>query len=214
MERLVLVLLGLGFLAIQVPLQDPAMESGAWELASLNLDVTVHPEAQRLEGNGTLSVRAPTDGLTSLTLVLAPERGRFETITGSDGMLPTITETRDTAHVRLQRPPRAGQLVTLHVRWHIEGDVGRDVAIRAEGTLASWGGTWYPALGGTATGVPNRIAVGTTRLRVPEGWRTLSNGKAGDQHRYAGTTHGCLDNGTPAGAKLRGRPIHGHMARR
>ncbi len=112
-------------------------------------------------------------------LVLAPSVV-FDSVVPPAGASAVLSGARDTVMVRLPRAVRRGAGITLQVRWHTPGELGRSLAVRAEGTFASWGGLWYPAAAWPVDSQPSLRAPGVTRITIPTEWRSLSNGRLVD----------------------------------
>jgi aminopeptidase N len=150
----------------------------AWVMERLDLEVTVDPVVPRLTVAGRMSVRL--DGATSHgpTLALAaPDHViRFREVWAPGAAVAIAPDAADAAVelARLSRPRAFRKGDRLEVAFALE-NAGESSQIRrgAAAFYASWAQDWYPTLYGPAV---SPAAPGSTTLRMPESWRSVSNG--------------------------------------
>ncbi len=144
-----------------------------WDVVRLDLDVELCPYHGNLFGQGTAKlrlVRGPSHGPT-LTL---SDVSRFAKCTADNGEAGEVRMTAQRAEVRFPQPLRVGTEVYVSFEFRSGGD-SCPVVVTPQCAYARCHGDWYPQpLGGSV------VAPGTTRLNVPEDWRTLANGSLAD----------------------------------
>jgi len=150
-----------------------------WDVVRLNLDIELCPCHGNLFGQGTATlrlVRGPSYGPT-LTL---KNVSRFTKCTADVGETGHVEMKPHRAEVRFPQPLQAGEKVDVSFEFRSGGD-SCPVVVTPECAYARCHGHWYPEpLAGSA------VAPGTTRLNVPEGWRTLANGELADSRVEGG----------------------------
>jgi hypothetical protein len=142
-------------------------------ITRLDLDVVIDPAEKRLVGEGRASLRL--EGRQSPALMLAlGQTGRFLTFEPIHAVAGSVDISERLAIIYFEDPALRG--TELEVRF---GFIGQNEAyqfiIDPRGAAASWVTGWYPYPSDGTHKAP-----GTTRLSVPAGWRTLSNGKLSD----------------------------------
>ena len=146
----------------------PGGATAQWTTMRLDLDLTIDTAGQRLQGEAHLRVRLDDSTASSLRLTIGAA-SRMLAITGDSGITASLDSAGAEALVTVGAR-RPGDVVSLHVRFVNRGQ-SFQLVVSGRGALASWARGWYPVPAGAAARAP-----GTTRLRIPEGWHSLSNG--------------------------------------
>jgi aminopeptidase N len=149
-------------------LPSPGGATAHWTTTRLDLDLTIDTAGQRLQGHADLRVRLDDSTASSLTLTIGAA-SRMLAITGDSGITASLDTAGAEATVTVGGR-RQGDEINLHVRFVNRGQ-SFQLVVSGKGALASWARGWYPVLAGAADRAP-----GTTRLRIPAQWRSLSNG--------------------------------------
>lgn len=146
-----------------------------WDFARLDLDIELCPHHGNLFGQGTAKlrlVRGPSHGPT----LLLRDVSRFTKCTADKGAAGEVRMTPQRAEVIFPQSLHAGEEVEVSFEFRSGGD-SCPVVVTPQCAYARCHGDWYPQpLGGSV------VAPGTTRLNVPEDWRTLANGTLADSH--------------------------------
>ncbi|MEW6199823.1 MAG: M1 family aminopeptidase [Planctomycetota bacterium] len=156
----------------------PAIAHGdeeQWDVVRLDLDVELCPRHSNLFGQGTAKLRLVRGSSHGPTLVVR-DVSRFTKCTADNGAAGEVRMTPQRAEVRFPRSLHAGEEVEVSFEFRSGGD-SCPVVVTPQCAYARCHGDWYPhPLGGSV------VAPGTTRLNVPEDWRTLANGTLADSH--------------------------------
>lgn len=171
--------------AIAVPAsgQQPP---GTWHITNLDLDVGVTPATRMLRVAGTIRLELSGGGSSGPTLAFGPGGVTFDSVRVSVPAAFTYSPGRDSLLIRLAAPATSGAELTVSFHAHTDRDIGRNL-IRPEGAMISWGALWYPVIAWQRDSVPNIEFPGTTRITVPERWRTLSPGTLVDSSVAGGS---------------------------
>ncbi len=144
-----------------------------WDLARLDLEVELCPYHNNLFGHGTAKLRLVRGPSHGPTLVLS-DVSRFTKCTADIGDASEVRVTAQRAEVRFPQLFHTGEEVDVSFEFKSGGD-SCPVVVTPKSAYARCHGDWYPhPLEGSV------VAPGTTRLNVPEGWRTLANGTLAD----------------------------------
>lgn len=210
MIRIVLLFLILPTLVTAAPIDSTTIANlGDWETATLDLEVEIAAADSALTINGNIVLELKGDPSTTLALLLNSRRQEMlidnMSVASASGTDPeSIRQSRymgagvnDSMTVVLLTFPRAmstGDRVTVEFGYHSVGQ-SMQVLVRPDMSYASWVEAWYPLPADGAnpndphTGARAR-AKGTTRFRLPSGWRALSNGRLVG---HESTTNGVVD---------------------
>lgn len=144
-------------------------QTPAWETIRLDLDVRIHPDEARLEGETVLRLR-PLDSPASRLEIEVGEAmviGAVES-TGETG----ISVERDSSAMRailsFDPPVAEGEELEVRVSFASAGR-GSQMVVDRVAAFASWARTWYPIAG-------DYSAPGTTRISMPAEWRAVASG--------------------------------------
>lgn len=174
---------------------DTEMSNGldrgfGWEMVRLDLDVTPDPEKGRILVQGTARLRLAGDSSSGPALTLntrSPllhflrlESEGAEALPQAPVQAPSSEGAKDTASVsaRLRFPAPLARGTEITVRFACEGRAaGSQLVAQPDIALASWVEGWYPSplQADGEEGAP--AAPGTTRIFLPDGWRSVSNGR-------------------------------------
>jgi aminopeptidase N len=150
-------------------------------MARLDLDVTVDPVAKKISVDGTMNVRLEDPESSGLALILnsRAKAMRFAKVT-AEGIDAAILpfEGNDAVEVALLRLPRRfrrGDSVEVCFSTFSERESSQ-LVIREQASFASWVETWYPVPATIKKGPASPKAPGSTTVRLPKGWRSVSNG--------------------------------------
>ncbi|HUF89912.1 MAG TPA: M1 family aminopeptidase [Gemmatimonadota bacterium] len=152
-------------IAAPLPAQEPA-----WETLRIDLDVRLHPDAERLDGDAILRLR-PGGGAASELLLRV---GEAIAIRGVDpgGTGPPFAVAIDSAGsgatLRFERPVATGEEVAVEVAFASTGR-GFQMVVDSTAAFASWARTWYPI-------AETYAAQGMTRIAMPAAWRGVASG--------------------------------------
>jgi len=136
----------------------------------LDLDVALCPCHGKLFGEGRSKLRLVAGPSFGPTLTLS-DASRFTKCVADTGESSKVELAPQRAHVRFTRQFHTGDEVDIAFEFR-SGGASCPVVVTHACAYARCHGHWYPEpLGGSAA------APGTTRLNVPEGWRTVANGK-------------------------------------
>jgi aminopeptidase N len=111
---------------------------------------------------------------------------RFANVSAQGVSATVVPFENDTAveAARLVLPRRFRRGDTLAVSFSASSESQSiQFVIRDETTFASWVERWYPVPATTADGPVSPQAPGSTTLRLPEGWRSVSNGALATSNR-------------------------------
>ena len=161
----------------------------AWRAARLDLVLTVDPARERLGVEGTLELVCEAAGSEGPTLAVNARKPamRFQRVSARglsarvslDGSGPL-----ERARLERARPFERGERVTVSFALASAAESSQ-LQMNADAFYASWVERWYPVVdGGGGTGSP--VAPGTTTLRLPRGWRSVSNGERVASHEEGG----------------------------
>jgi len=157
----------------------PGESDEPWDLVHLHLDIELCPGHGSLFGKGAARLRLAAGTSTGPTLKLN-DVSRF-TKCAADGGQPAQVEMKPhRAQVRFPQPLKAGEEVELVFEFR-SGGGACPVVVSPDGAYARCHGNWYPE-----PLVGSTVAPGTTRLSVPEDWRTVANGKLIESRVQAG----------------------------
>lgn len=146
---------------------------GQWDVVRLDLDIELCPYHGNLLGQGTAKLRLVRGPSHGPTLVLR-DVSRFTKCTADNGKSGEVRTTPQRAEVRFPQPLRVGTEVDVSFEFRSGGD-SCPVVVTPQCAYARCHGDWYPQpLEGSV------VAPGTTRVNVPEDWRTLANGSLAD----------------------------------
>ena len=182
------------FLAASVPAPGArAADVGAdavhgWTATRLDMVVTPAPDKGTLHVEGTIHLRFAGRGSSDPALALNT-RGpvlRFLRVEAPGAVallndsLPGTPAVR-LARLRFAKPPRKGSEIAVTFAYEGEAN-GSQVLVRPDIALASWVEGWYPwPLPDASADAGDPVPVpGTTRFRLPSGWRSVSNGSRVD----------------------------------
>jgi len=150
-----------------------------WDLVQLDLDIELCPGHSNLFGRGTAKLRLVRGQSFGPTLTLS-EVSRFTKCAADVGEAGRVEMKPHRAEVRFPTSLRAGHEVDVTFEFS-SGGASCPVVVTPGCAYARCHGSWYPEpLVGSAA------APGTTRLNVPEGWRTLANGKLTESRTEGG----------------------------
>lgn len=146
----------------------PGYAAGPWTTTRLDLDLTIDTLAQRLQGEADLYVRLDDSAASSFIVTIGPA-SRMLAVTGDSATSAALDSTgaRAVVTVGTRRP---GDEIRLRVRFTNRGQ-SFQLVVSGKAALASWARGWYPVVSGAGAAAP-----GTTRLRIPAQWHSLSNG--------------------------------------
>jgi hypothetical protein len=178
--------------------QSAVDDSGqGWRMVSLDLDLEVDPAAQRLRGHGTSLLELRSDASTGPSLGLNARGAlmRFTSVTADPEATVRLNEAHPLApnaklaHIRYERPLPKGARVSVEFAWESDGHDSQFV-VNDQIALASWTEGWYPI---PVPAPEESLAVqaaapGRTRVRLPAGWSSVSNGKLVATPAEAGRT--------------------------
>ena len=188
------------FLAASVPVPGArAADAGAdavhgWTATRLDMVVTPAPDKGTLHVEGTIHLRFAGRGSSDPALALNT-RGpvlRFLRVEAPGAVallndsLPGTPALR-LARLRFAKPPRKGSEIAVTFAYEGEAN-GSQVLVRPDIALASWVEGWYPwpLPDGNADAGDPVLVPGTTRFRLPPGWRSVSNGRRVDSKECDG----------------------------
>lgn len=199
-----------GFGARPAPL--PPTAAGAWEMTRLDLDVAVDPGTKKVAVTGTMTVRLEDPESSELLLMLNSRTRsmRFTNATaqGVDATIMPFEDDTATEAARLVFPRPFHQGDTLAVSFSTTSEKESfQFVIRNEATFASWVERWYPVPGNAAGGPGSPRAPGATTLRLPAGWRSVSNGGLVTSRREAGTVVERWETGVPTARSFVAAPF-------
>ena len=150
-----------------------------WDFVQLDLDIELCPGHSNLFGQGTAKLRLVRGQSFGPTLTLS-DVSRFTNCTADIGEAGRVEMKPHRAEVKFPTSLHAGQEVDVTFEFS-SGGASCPVVVTAGCAYARCHGSWYPEpLVGSAA------APGTTRLNVPEGWRTLANGKLTESRTEGG----------------------------
>lgn len=166
-------------------------------MVALDLDVSVLPDQQRLRVEGRVRLRLDADSSRGPALVMnarAPAM-RYVSVQAA-GASVSLNETlpQDTAYrvARVEFPDVRRRGAEIEVAYTCESTgPSFQLLVTKEVAIASWVEAWYP-VPMTTDGFSARLASapGTTRFRLPRGWRAVSNGRLiEDRTTRAGTVN-------------------------
>ena len=185
--RCLLFLLFLAFAPGASAQNETPPEGSGWALKHANLDVSLEPKQRQLQVKAELRLRlekletsfGPTIGMNAKAPVL-----KFEEVlcAGAEQIelnlpYPRLESVR-LASVRFAKPFKRGDEVTINAIYRSTGETSQ-FTIAEDIVLASWVIGWYPVPLPVSTSESlNQLmqSVGTTRFRLPKGWRVVSNG--------------------------------------
>ncbi len=149
----------------------PAGEQhGQWEAVHLDLAADLDVPSSTLSGTGVLRLRLSGEPSYGPTLKLnCPSH--FSNVKAPAGASVSIDSSAQQARVRFAEPQDIGTELEVAFEFTSCG-CSCPVVVSANCAYARFHGNWYPtSLGGSPS------VLGTTRLTVPAGWQTLSNGR-------------------------------------
>ncbi len=150
-----------------------AADTARWKLTRLDLDVSIDTAAAALVGEALLRLRLEGADTEAAGLEVG-EAARLVSIVAPPGSEAVLDSAGQSATIRFRSPQRVGTEVELRARFVNRGQ-SYQLVITPKAALASWARGWYP--------VPvdaEPMAPGMTRLRIPRGWRSVSNGALAD----------------------------------
>ncbi len=144
-------------------------QRGQWEAVHLDLCADLDVPSRALTGKGVLRLRLSNEPSYGPTLELTCP-SHFANVRAPAGANVTIDSSARQARVRFAEPQEIG--TELEVAFEFTSCGGScPVVVSANCAYARCHGNWYPTPLAGSPSVP-----GTTRLTVPAGWQTLSNG--------------------------------------
>ncbi len=175
------------FLPAQGPGERLTLPGGGWRTTRVDLEIVVDPLAARVDVSGTqwLVLEEESSAGPTLAINLEEPLQRFLAVDAPPGWKVALNE-RFREHTRLALLEAPGVPLTrgaeLELGFALEqGEGGRGVQAGDGFALAGWTSVWYPAPVPTdlENAVPAKLlaAVGTTRLHLPAGWTSVSNGE-------------------------------------
>jgi hypothetical protein len=155
-------------------------------MVTLDLDLDLDPPDGRLYGRGVAVLELQRASSLGPTLGVNA-RGPLMHFTSVDGEPKAVVRLNESmtgapnvklAHLRYEDPLAKGARVTVDFSWESEGH-DPQFAVTESVAIASWTEGWYPApLPEPDQSLSGLIsAPGKTRLRLPAGWSSVSNGK-------------------------------------
>jgi aminopeptidase N len=157
-----------------------------WTLTRMDVDVVLHPEQETLRASGVMTLRCEAESSMGPRLVLNSRHTvlEFVSVEGTDVASVELNvagsehpEARY-AQIELREPARRGDEVQLRFECRGAGK-GYQIRIDPDVATASWTDAWYPFpdddSGRSAS--QRMSATGTTVIRMPTGWKSLSEGR-------------------------------------
>jgi aminopeptidase N len=146
-----------------------------WDMIRLDLDVELCPYHGRLHGKGTGTLRLIHGPSFGPTLALDHVSG-FTQFSAHVGDRGTVEVAPHWAQARFPEPLQPGDEVEVTFEFQGGGN-SCPLVVGSGSAYARCHESWYPKpLVGSA------VAPGTTRINVPSGWQTLSNGQLVESH--------------------------------
>ena len=158
-------LLGLWLIPSLLQAQEPA-----WETVQLDLDVRLHPDEERLEGDATLRLRLVGGAASELALSVGEAIAIRAVSSGSTGpaFAAAIDSAASGARLRFERPVSANEEIEIEVAFASTGR-GFQMVVDPTAAFASWARGWYPH-------ATTFAAPGTTRIAMPAAWQAVASG--------------------------------------
>ena len=156
-------------------LQTASVASGTkgderWAVVRMDLDIELCPCHSKLFGKGAARLRLVSGSSFGPTLKLN-NVSRFTKCAAEVGKPVRVEMTPHQAKVRFPQPLHAGEEVDVTYEFS-SGGASSPIVLTPACAYTGCHGNWYPEpLVGSA------VAPGTTRLDVPEDWRTVANGQ-------------------------------------
>ncbi len=172
--------------AVGVALAEPDASGLGWRPVKLDLEVTVRPEAWRMDLRGEMTLRldgrdesmGPTIGVNMRAPCVVFESVECDGAkTELNGRHPKLEPAR-LATVRFAEAKRKGDVVRVRFACGVPGHENQ-VEVTPEAAIASWTSAWYPVpVPEDEDGLQavNR-APGSMTFRLPKGWSAVTGGK-------------------------------------
>ena len=145
-------------------------QRGRWDAVRLDLAADLDVPSSTLTGTGVLRLRLSEEPSYGPTLELT-RPSRFTSVEAPARAKASIYSSAQQARVWFPEPQEVGREVEVAFEFAACG-CSCPVVVSANCAYARCHGNWYPTSLAGSPSVP-----GTTRLTVPEGWQTLSNGR-------------------------------------
>ena len=157
-----------------------------WTLTEMDVDVVLSPEEETLKTSGVMTLRCDAESSATIRLVLNHNHAVLEFVsvegTGVAGVELNVAGGKDGtvryARIKLVEPVHRGDEVRLRFECRGAGK-GYQIRIDPDVATASWTDVWYPYPDDESVrSISQRMSVtGTTAIRMPADWRSLSAGR-------------------------------------
>ena len=178
------ILIALGMSSVAYAEEVPT-DSG-WTLTRMDVDVVLHPEEETLRTSGVMTLRCEAESSMGPRLVLNSRHTvlEFVSVEGTDVASVELNVSGPEhaavryARIELLEPARRGDEVQLRFECRGAGK-GYQIRIDPDVATASWTDVWYPYPDDySGRSMSQRMSVtGTTAIRMPRDWRSLSAGR-------------------------------------
>jgi hypothetical protein len=161
-------------------------DGGGWTLVTADLSVHILPDEERFEITSRAVLRCDVDSSTGPGLALNSKDAvmQYVDVDGPGVSLPVPPvegsgQSSLVTRIELARPASRGDEIEVTATTVSKGR-GFQIAVDSDVATASWTDGWYPhpVPGEQDRSLSQRMsAVGTTTIRMPIGWRSLTEGK-------------------------------------
>jgi len=167
------------------PVEDPQNTGGGWVLEELDLTVDIKPDEQCIAISGKARIHLDIDRSFGPSFAINKEILRFDSVNAAGDPKVTLNEPHavhpkaNAVHLRFDKPFSRGDLINVEFACHTTGTTD-SFALNEQVALGSWTQFWTPLFlpkPGEGPSPALLRAPGTTTVRVPVGWRTLTNGR-------------------------------------
>jgi len=172
---------------------DSPPEGAGWTFVSLDLEIEPLPADDKLRVSGRAVVALDLDASPGPTFGVNKRKAvmEFTAAKGPEGSTLTLNRTIDDPDhirlldVRLASPARMGDRVTVDFTLESTRE-SMQFIVSDGGAIASWVEGWYPFPMpridlGQSSSASHIGVVGTTRFRLPPGWRAMTCGKRAER---------------------------------
>ena len=162
-------------------------DGGGWTLVTADLSVHILPDEERFEITSRAVLRCDVDSSTGPGLALNSKDAvmQYVDVDGPGVSLPVPPvegsgQSSLVTRIELARPASRGDEIEVTATTVSKGR-GFQIAVDSDVATASWTDGWYPhpVPGEQDRSLSQRMSVvGTTTIRMPIGWRSLTEGSS------------------------------------